>query len=93
VLALVVWFCLRTVGNKTEANRAMADAIDAWTRPRIEKKRAKLNKLKDELSANDADIAAAENEVEDIRAGLEAKYTALDLSPEEIAERTEGLRI
>lgn len=91
---LFVLVCvLRARGKKPEANRAMADVIDAWTEPKLAAQRARVDQLGVQLGQQHAEVKAAAAVVADTRARLEKKYQALELTPEEIAARLKGLRI
>lgn len=94
VLGLLgLWLFLRLRGKTADANRTMADVVDAWSEPRIDAALRELDDLKKQRDVEQAQIAAAEAEVERVRQELRDKYQALDLSPEEMATRLTALRI
>jgi hypothetical protein len=90
---LAVWIILRMRGKKSEANRTMADVVDAWSAPRVDAARTKLTQLKGQLGAQEKDVKAAETEVAKLRDELRSKYQVLELSPEEMEQRLSGLRV
>ena len=92
-IAIVVALALLARGKKGDANRAFADGVEAWSRPRIDKKLEQLRVLKTDVAKNAEAIKLAEADVDKERVNLEAKYADLDLSPAEIADRTKTLRI
>lgn len=91
--SIALWLFLRARGKKPEANRAMADVIDAWSAPRIAAKQAEVTKLKKQLGDEHALVDIAQGEVTKERVALAAKYQALELTPEEMEARFKDLRV
>jgi hypothetical protein len=95
ILAIMVfvYFTLRARGKKGEANEALADGIDAISLPAIERKRARLTKLEAAANRDAAAVAVATAEVEEAKKVLKQRYDALDLTPEQVAERFKNLSV
>ena len=92
-LAVAAYLAFRARGKKHDANRALADGIEAWTGPRTARQLEQLHALEQAAQRDEKAVAAARVKVDEVRADLESTYSNLDLSPEEIVARTRHLRI
>lgn len=92
-LAVVVFLALRARGKKSEANAALADGIDAITKPALARREAELAKLNAAAVKDASAVAAAQLAVEASKQKLTERYKALELTPEQIAERFRNLSV
>lgn len=90
-LILVVW--LRVKGDKSGANHAMADAIDAWAAPSIARAKADLARLQKAANAESAAVAAAQATLDAAKDKLTQRYTVLELPAADVARRFRALQL
>lgn len=90
-LILVVW--LRVKGDKSGANHAMADAIDAWAAPSIARAKADLERLQKAANVESAAVAAAQATLDAAKDKLTQRYTVLELPAADVARRFRALQL
>jgi uncharacterized protein HemX len=92
-IAIAAFLVLISRGKRKEANRALADATDAWFGKAIQNKKEKITKLEQDIEANQPKIEKLTQEIEAGKKELKRKHGNLGLTAQEIAERFANLSI
>lgn len=94
VLGLIaLWAFVRARGKKADADRILADVIEAWQRPSLDRARERATDLARQFGHENAVVRDAQKDVDKLKKELEDKYRDLELTPEEIEARFRNLRV